>query len=149
MKRLLFNLYIGAVFIGISAFAADDLSTLTGKWSMKKTNEQGQHFTQTMEIKKDKFVFQIIGADDTVVLYAEGDLKLDKVGSFSSAKFYHIRGGQSASNLQDVDDEYNSIYVLDGDAWTMATNFDKQRDQQKPSLDLYKRVKVAAVKSEK
>jgi hypothetical protein len=43
-----------------------------------------------------------------------------------------------------VDDEYVSIYALDSDAWTPASNFDKQRDQ-KPSLDAYHRVKSSAL----
>jgi hypothetical protein len=144
MKKLLIGLSFCALLVGSSSLNADDLSSLTGKWSVKKTNEQGQNITQTIEVKKDKFVYQIIGADGNVVLYAEGDFKLEKTGPFNSARFYHIRGGQSASDLNDVDDEYVSIYVLDGDVWTMAGNFDKQRDQQKPSLDLYKRVKAEA-----
>ena len=51
----------------------------------------------------------------------------------------NIRGGESASSLENVDDEYDTIYVLDSDTWTVATNFDKERDD-KPSLDVYQRV---------
>ncbi len=110
---------------------------------MKKVNNEGQNITQTIEVKKDKFVFEILSADDSVVLHAEGDLKLEKQGPFSVARFVNIRAG-SSSNLQDVDDVYTSIYTLDDDAWTMASGFDKQRDGQKPSLDLYHHVKAAA-----
>ena len=144
MKRILVGLFVAAFFSGYASLAADDLSTLSGKWSVKKTNDQGQNFTQSIEIKKDKFVFQIIGADDNVVIYAEGDLKLDKLGPFSSAKFFHIRGGPSAGNTEEVDDEYVSVYVLDNDTWTLTSNFDKQRENQKPSVDVYKRVKAPA-----
>ncbi|HVV71972.1 MAG TPA: hypothetical protein VHI52_10810 [Verrucomicrobiae bacterium] len=140
MKKLLSTVILGTLFLGLSALA-DDLGSLAGKWSVKKTNDEGQTFTQTIEIKKDKFVFQIVGSDDNVRLHAEGDVKLEKMGPFSSAKFYHIRGGQSESDMQDVDDEYVSIYTLDGDTWTMATGFDKDRERQKPSLDIYKRGK--------
>jgi hypothetical protein len=143
MKRILTGLFLAAFLSGY-AVAADDLSSLSGKWTTKKTNEQGQSYTQTLEIKKDKFVFQIIGADDSVVLYAEGDVKLEKLGPFSSAKFYHIKGGQSASNMQDVDDDYVSVYVLDEDTWTLSSNFDKQRENQKPGVDVYKRIKAQA-----
>jgi hypothetical protein len=143
MKRILTGLFLATFFFNC-ALAADDFSSLSGKWSTKKTNEQGQSYTQTLEIKKDKFVFQIIGADDNVVIYAEGDLKLEKLGPFSSAKFYHIKGGQSAANMQEVDDEYVSVYVLDEDTWTLSSNFDKQRENQKPSADVYKRVKASA-----
>jgi hypothetical protein len=142
MKHLLFSVCVAALFTQQAAFA-DDSEALSGKWSVKKVNDQGQNITQTIEVKKDKFVFQILTGDDNVVLYAEGDLKLEKLGPFSSARFYHIRGGSSASNLDDVDDIYVSIYSLDGDTWTMASNFDKQRDGQKPSLDAYKHLKAA------
>ena len=135
---------MSAFLVGPSLLSADDFSSLSGKWSVKKTNDQGQNFTQTIEVKKDKFVFQIIGADDNVVIYAEGDLKLEKLGPFSSAKFYHIRGGPSAGNTQEVDDEYVSVYVLDEDTWTLSSNFDKPRENQKPGVDVYKRVKAPA-----
>lgn len=142
MKKLLSSVTLGTLLLGITALG-DDLSSLAGKWSVKKTNDEGQAYTQTMEIKKDKFVFEIVGPDGNARLHAEGDVKLEKLGPFSSAKFFHIRGGQSESDMQDVDDEYVSIYTLDGDTWTMATGFDKDRERQKPSLDIYKKVKAS------
>jgi len=74
MKPILAGLLLAAFLCSSSSSSADDLTSLSGKWSIKKTNDQGQSFTQTIEIKKDKFVFQIIGADDNMVIYAEGDL---------------------------------------------------------------------------
>jgi len=147
MKQLLLSLLV--VLSTFCASAADDLATLTGKWSIKKTNDQGEKYTQTLEIKKDKFVFQMLGADGQVTLHAEGDVKLEKLGPFNSIRFFHIRAGGSASSLDDVDDEYVSVYVLDDDTWTMAANYDKQRDQQKPSTDVYRRVKAATAKAAK
>ena len=127
---------------------ADDSAGLAGKWSVKKVNNEGQNITQTFEIKKDKFVFEILSSDGSVVLHAEGDLKLEKQGPFSVARFVNIKFG-SPSNLQDTDEVYTSIYTLDDDGWTMASNFDKQRDGQKPSLDVYHHVKAAAAKAAK
>lgn len=144
MKRLFFSFWLAAIFVIYTASAADDLAVLAGKWAVKKTNDQGQKYTQTLEIKKDKFVFQIVGADDQPTLRAEGDIKLEKLGPFSSIRFFHIRAGGSNSSLDDVDDEYVSVYVLDTDTWTLASNFDKQRDQQKPAADIYQRVKAPA-----
>lgn len=148
MKTLL-ACSVCSVMLACNAFAADDLAALAGKWSVKKVNDQGQNYSQTLEIKKDKFVFELVGADNNLMLHAEGELKLEKLGPFNAARFTHIRGGQTASDLQDVDDEYVSIYTLDTDTWTTAANFDKQRDQQKPSLDIYKRVKAPAPKATK
>jgi hypothetical protein len=144
MKQLFLSLSTVLLFCTCFGAAADDLAALGGKWSTKKTNDQGENYIQTIEIKKDKFVFQILTKDDQVTLYAEGDVKLEKLGPFNSIRFFHIRAGGSSSNLDDVNDEYLSVYVLDEDIWTMASNFDKQRDQQKPSADVYRRVKTPA-----
>src|SRR5882724_716091 len=100
MKRILVGLFVAAFFSGAGALSADDLSSLSGKWSVRKTNDQGQNFTQTIEIKKDKFVFQILSTEDNVTIHAEGDVKFEKLGPFSSVKFYHIRGGSSAGNME-------------------------------------------------
>lgn len=145
MKKLLFSLTLASLFNFTLVFA-DDSEALSGKWSVKKVNDQGQNITQTIEVKKDKFVFEILSPDESVVLHAEGDLKLEKLGPFSTARFYHIRAGNSASSIDDIDDVYVSLYVFDGDTWTMASNFDKQRDGQKPSLDVYHHVKAKPAK---
>ncbi len=146
MKRLFLNCTIGLALFAFASAFADDAQLLTGKWSVKKTNDQGQSYTQTIEIKNGKFTFEIVGTDDQVVIHAVGDVKLEKLGPFSSAKFHHIRAGNSESSMEDVDDEYVSVYVIDSDSWTMATNFDKQRERQKPSVDVYKKTKAASQK---
>ena len=146
MQNLLLHVTFATGLFVAATLRADDLDLLTGKWSVKKTNDQGQNYTQTIEVKNGKFTFEIIGSDDQVAIHAVGDLKLEKLGPFSSAKFTRIRAGQSDSSMEDVDDEYVTIYVLDGDKLTMATNFDKQRERQKPTAEVYQKVKAAAPK---
>jgi hypothetical protein len=143
-NRLHFSLLLAVALLSQTARAAEDLALLAGKWSVKKVSEEGQNFMQTISVTKDKFVFQILGPEDRVILHAEGDLKLDKVGPFKAAHFVNIRAGESTSDMQNVEDEYTSIYSLDGDTWTMAAGFDKVRDRQKPSLDIYRRVQANA-----
>ena len=140
MKHLLLTISIAVLLVQRAAFA-DDMEALSGKWSVKKTNDQGQNVTQTIEIKKDKFVFEILSSDDSVVLHAEGDFKVEKAGPFNAVRFFNIRAG---SSMEEVDDVFVSVYTLDGDSWTMASNFDKQRDGQKPSVDVYRHVKASA-----
>jgi hypothetical protein len=147
MKRLVLSVCFCVLFLHRAAFA-DDLDALAGKWSMKRVNDQGQNITQTIEVKKDKFVFEILSSDQSVVLHAEGDLKLEKLGPFNAARFTHIRAGSSSSNLDDIDDVYVSVYTLDEDSWTMASNFDKQRDGQKPAVDVYRHVKTKTASKE-
>lgn len=139
-NRLILSLAGAALLLSQPAVLADDLEMLAGKWSVKKTSEQGQDYMQTMTIKKDKFVFEILGAEDRLVFHAEGDVKLDKLGPFNAAYFVNIRAGRSASDLQDVNDDHVSIYRLENDTWTVAANFDKDRQRQRPSLDAYRHV---------
>src|ERR1035441_5511435 len=115
-NSLLLSLAVGASLFSFVAAAADDADALIGKWSAKKTTNEGREVTQTYTIKKGKAIFQMVGAEDRVIIYAEGDLKLDKVGPFNAAHFVNVRGGRSADNLQDVDDEFVSVYRLDGDS---------------------------------
>ena len=139
MKRLLFTLLFAATLFVAATLPAADAASFAGKWTVKKVNDQGDKYSQTIEVKKDKFVFEILGADGQVVLHAEGDLKFEKLGPFDSVRFVHIRAGQSSSDMNDVDDEYVSVYRLDGDKWTMASGFDKDRERQKPGVDVYAR----------
>jgi len=115
---------------------ADDLAKLEGKWSLKKTNSDGQSITQTLEVKTNTFKFKISHGDQTSI-YAEGQLKLEKSGPFNVVKFTNIKAGSSESDIDEINDDHVSIYVLDDEAWTVAANFDKDRDDQKPSLDRY------------
>ena len=146
-SSLLLSLAVGASLFSFVAAAADDADALIGKWSVKKVNDQGREVTQTYTIKKGKAIFQMVGAEDRALIYAEGDLKLDKVGPFNAAHFVNVRGGRSADNLQDLDDEFVSVYRLDGDTLMMASFFDKEREQMQPSMDVYHRVKEVAASS--
>src|SRR5207302_658799 len=97
-----------------------------GKWTTQKTNDDGQRYTQTLEIKKNKFIFQIMDGDGQTRIYAEGDAKLDKTGPFKSIVFSNIKAGQSATETDSIDDTYTSIYTMGDDgAWLVVTNFDK------------------------
>src|SRR6266699_1288634 len=120
---------------------AGDADLLAGKWSVKKVNDEGKKYTQTIEIKPDnKFVFQILAEDNQTAFVAQGEFKLEKLGPFKAARFFHIKAGMVGSDLNAVDDEYLSVYVLGEETWTLASNFDQERDQ-KPALDVYQRVK--------
>ena len=141
--RLLPLLSFAAV-LATPAFA-DDLAMMAGKWSTQKTNEDGQRYTQQIEIKKDKFTFKVSSPGGETQLYAEGDIKLDKAGPFKTIAFTNIKAGQSDSDTNPIDDTYNSIYKFgDDDTLLVVMNFDKDRDEpQKPRLDVYRKAKPA------
>ena len=138
---------VGFASVGATRALSDDLEALAGKWSAPYTNEDGQSLTQQVEVKKDKFTYKISDADGGTRLYAEGDLKLEKTGPFKTISFTNIKAGESSSDTNPVDDTYTSIYTMTDDgAWLVVMNFDKERDNQKPRLDVYRKIKPAAKK---
>lgn len=134
MKKLLAVAAFAALFAFTSL--ADDLAKLEGKWSVKKSNE-GRSYTQVLEISKGNFKFKLLRENDKVAIYAEGHVKIEQAGALHVVKFTDIKAGASESELSEIDDDRTSVYVLGDDTWTMATNFDKDRDGQKPSVDVY------------
>ena len=132
--------------LGAISALANDLDALAGKWVAKVTDGQGQAFRQVLDIKKNKFTFEIIRDGGQTALYAEGEVKAEQLGPFKAAKFYKMRGGPSASDLQEVDDERTVIYSLDGSEMTVAANFDKER-LEPPTATKY--IKTAATEEAK
>ena len=139
MQRIFTIILLVTILSAAPALRAGDASALAGKWSLRKANQRYHSTSQTIEVKGNKFIFQMLNKDGEVVVHAEGDLKLEKLGPFSLAKFVNIRAGESSSSLDEIDDEYSVIYVLDADTWTVASNFDKDRDER-PAADVYQRV---------
>ncbi len=138
MKTFTYTLVLSALLaFSSSSVFSDDLEQLAGKWSVKRTNDQGQTSTQVIEIKKDTFKFRVLGGDNSLRLYATGKVKLEKFGPFSGIQFYEIKAGQTESDLEPVEDSRTGIYVLESDSWSLATNFDRVRDNQKPRVDTY------------
>ncbi|MEO6182167.1 MAG: hypothetical protein ABIP71_03510 [Verrucomicrobiota bacterium] len=142
MKRL-FTTILALVAISTATALADDAEALAGKWTFQKTNDQGQSLTRVLEIKQNKFKFTMLRDENKVVFYAEGDIKAEKLGPFSSLKFMNMKIGESSSDTQRYDEERTSIYQLGAGTLTLASEFDAERDQ-KPGLVVYKKVAVIA-----
>jgi hypothetical protein len=131
MQRNLLSLAAAFVFatLGSASASADDLDALAGKWVAERTDAQGRASKQVLEINKNKFKFQVTRQADERALYAEGDVKIETLGSFKTAKFYNIQGGLSPTDLQPVDDERTVIYTLGQNEMNAAVNFDKEREE--------------------
>jgi hypothetical protein len=144
-KQILTFLSVAGLTVAcVAPTFADDLAMLEGKWSAPRINDQGTRCTHHLEIKRNKFVFKIVDADDQTTLRAEGEVKLDKAGPFKTVVFSNIKAGSSSSDLEPIDDTYTAIYRFrDDGAWLLVSNFDKDRDNQKPSLDVYKKAAQA------
>jgi hypothetical protein len=133
-----------------SATAADSpgLDALQGAWSAKRTNQEGQVVSQVLEIKKDRLTFTILGADSEIRFFAKGAVAVQKLGPFQTLKITGIQAGRSEDSVEAVDDDRTSVFVLDGDTLTLASNFDKAREGQPPRAEIYSRGKAAAKQPE-
>jgi uncharacterized protein (TIGR03067 family) len=138
MKRNISLLLPLCLLLLTRAFAADnsELDKLQGKWECKKTDENGQKLTLTMEFKKDKLTFKIDGG---ISIVATADVKLEKLGPFKTLTSRNIKYGSSEDSLQESDEQFAHVYQIDGDSLYMTSNFDKERDRP-PGLDIYRRV---------
>lgn len=139
---LQYSLALALICLALTAqtVRADEWDKLNGKWTAKKTNEDGRSWTQVIEIDKGKFKFRILSSSGEVRLYAEGDLKLEKHGPFNALKFHNIKGGESPADLSPVDDDRTVIYQLGYDTLTVAVDFDRERESP-PSADKYTKTK--------
>ena len=133
MNRLLFFV---VALVSIASAWADDLDALQGKWRVKKTGDRGA-YTQQLEFKKNQWVFKIFDAEDRAVFVASGEAELKKQGSFNALRLFKIKAGRSEADMEAVDEERNSIYLLDNGTFYLASGFDKARENEKPSADAY------------
>ena len=127
----------------ISAEIPPKLDPLQGKWSVAKTNQEGRSYSQTMEIKKDRLIFNLIGGDDQLRFVAKGAIKAEKLGPFDVLVISHLEAGRSPEDLKSVDDDRTLVYTLRDERLIIASNFDKERDTEKPSMDAYVRVEAS------
>jgi hypothetical protein len=136
------GLILGLTCLALAATTAgaDEWDKLNGKWTAKKSNDDGRSWTQVIEIDKGKFKFRILSSSGDLRLHAEGDVKQEKLGPFNVLKFYNIKGGESADTLEPVDDDRTVIYQLGYDTLTVAADFDKERETP-PSADKYTKSK--------
>lgn len=133
MKRFL--ILLAACATMVSAWA-DDLDAIQGKWRVKKSGDRGA-YTQQIEFKKNQWIFKIFDSEDRAVFIASGEIELKKQGSFNTARLFKIKAGRSEADMEAVDEERNSVYLLDNGVFYMASGFDKPRENEKPSADAY------------
>ena len=117
MRQLIVSATTAALFclatsLPLAAAENAELAALQGKWTTKKTNPDGQTYTQTLEIKKDKLTFKMMGSDGALRLMAKADLKTEKLGPFNVLKISEIEAGASPTELQAINDDRVNIYSL-------------------------------------
>src|SRR5512138_71078 len=118
--------------VSLTSAESSGIDALLGAWSGKRTNQEGQVVSQLLEFKKDSMMFRITGADGELQFFAKGAAAVQKLGPFQVLKITDIRAGRSEDSTDAIDDERMSVFVVNGDTLTLASNFDKVRANQPP-----------------
>ena len=135
------------VLLALGSHAAElssGLKALQGKWSGARTNREGDRYAFTLEIKDDKLTFEAKDPGGDIRLVAKGTAKAEKSGPLNVLTLSNIRAGGSADDLQDVGDTRTSIYTIRDGKLLIASNFDRERENERPRVDEYTRVADAA-----
>lgn len=142
MRIALTFLFTMAFSAALSAADHPDLDRLQGKWEVQKTTEDGQKYTQSIEIKKEKMLFKILSSAGDTVIVATATVKLQKSGPFNTFTTTDIKAGQSEDSLEPVNEERSYVYQLGYQTLSIVANMDSERERP-PTLDVYKKVAAA------
>jgi hypothetical protein len=77
--------------------------------------------------------------DKTVRFVAKGTIKTEKAGPLNILTISGIEAGASADQLTPVDDRRTSVYTVRGTKLILASNFDEERDNERPGVESYER----------
>lgn len=125
-------------FALLPAAAADDMSELAGKWSLKRKTDDGQSVTQQIIFKEGKFTFRIMTEAGSTMLQAEGTAKVATAGGIKVLSLTDIKAGTSDSDLNPVDEQFSLPFRVAGTTCYLASGLDRERAES-PRLDAYKK----------
>jgi len=118
---------------------AAELDALQGQWLTRKTNELGQAYGQKLQIQKDQVQFEILDGDGTVRFLARGTINLEARGPIDTMDVRNMSAGATEAELSAVEATLTTVYKLKDGVLYVAANFERDRDNQIPRFDLYRR----------
>lgn len=137
---LLIGLLTSAALPSFGAEGGPNLDELQGKWSTSRTNREGQAYSMILDIKKDRLELDLRDAEGKTRMVATSTLKVEKAGPFQVLTLANIEGGRSRDDMSPVDDTRTMVYTLRDGLLYMASNFDRDRGNEKPGTDIYTKV---------
>ena len=121
----------------LSIFAAD-ADELQGKWKANREID-GNKVTFNLDIEKESFKFEIKDANGDIQMFVKGNIKVETQGEFKTLLLRDMEGGQSENDLQSIDDPRSFVYITGWKTLTLASNFDRQRDNEEAELTVYRK----------
>src|SRR5436190_15303425 len=118
---------------------ASDLAALQGRWTVARTNQEGQVYSQVLQFENDQLTFQLLSADSKVRFVSRGTIKTTKAAQLDLLSITGIRAGRSEDEMQPVDDARTLVYTVRDSDLFLASNFDRVRQNEKPATETYVR----------
>ncbi|HKQ40706.1 MAG TPA: hypothetical protein VJ063_21745 [Verrucomicrobiae bacterium] len=138
MKRyILLPLSVAMITVASAAEISPALKSLQGKWNGERVNSDGQKSKVVLEIKDDKLEYRVLNNDGELRFVAKGTVKIEKAGDFRILTAAELRAGRDEGNLEPVDDDRSSPYVIREGKLYLASGFDKARDNERPRVEEY------------
>lgn len=122
----------------LNAAESTGLTALQGIWEGKRNTEDGTEQKQVLEIQGETLKFSLFKSDGELRLFAKGKTKVEKLGNIQILRLTDIQAGVTESDLQSIDDDRSTPFQISEDTLSLASNFDKDRENQKPRVDVYR-----------
>jgi|GEM_PF-2005432 len=120
------------------ALAGDLPERMQGKWSLKRTSENGEPVIQKLVFKGNTFQFRLMSEGGSTLLFAEGKAQLEKAGKVNVILLSEIKAGQSDTATEAVDMEYQTPVRVSYRTLYLASGLDEEREEA-PRMDAYKK----------
>jgi len=135
-----------AIIVGCASISsnASDLAALQGRWTVAKTSQEGQAYSQVLQFENDQLTFQILGSDSKVRLISKGTVKSTKAGPLDLLSISGLRAGRSEQEMQPVDDTRTLVCTVRDGRLFLASNFDRVRENETPGAETYVRAADSA-----
>ena len=134
LARILF-----ALLLTSGLLRGAEMDALVGKWSADR-EMNGQKVRFVLQLRADSFEFELQDASGEPRYHAKGKAAVAKVGSIRTLSLTDIEGGQDKADLQPVDDDRTLVYITGYNTLTVASNFDRERDNDIPAVTVYRKV---------
>jgi hypothetical protein len=137
MKNII-SILVCVVLTTTLALAGDLPDNIQGKWSVKRTNSSGEPVIQKLVFKGDTFEFRMMSEGGSTLLFAKGKAKVETAGKVKVIMLSDIKAGQSESETESVDMEYQAPVRVSSGTMYLASGLDEEREEA-PRVDAYKK----------
>ena len=138
------NTLLGSALLAAALTAgslqAAEIDAIVGKWSADR-EINGQKVRFVLQIRTNAFEFEIQDTSGVPQFFAKGKARAEKAGAVRTLTLTDIEGGQDKNDLQSVGDDRTLVYITGYQTLTVASNFDRERDNDPATVTVYRKVK--------